>query len=131
MATYNGPLHEMTMTTHTRYWADSCSVEELQYALSRGTCGATSNPAIVLNALKKEMHLWHDRILQIIADNPTWSETQISWQVYQELALKGAEQLLPVFEREAHHRGRLSIQTDPALYRNRDAILEQAVAFSS
>ena len=90
MATYNGPLHEMTMTTHTRYWTDSCSVEELQYGLARGTCGATSNPSIVLNVLKKEMHLWHDRILQIIADNPTWTETQISWQVYKEIALKGA-----------------------------------------
>ncbi len=131
MTAYNGPLHEMTLTTPTRYWTDSCSVEELQYAIPRGTCGATSNPAIVLNVLKKEMHLWRDRIRQVIAENPTWTETQVSWQVYQELALKGAELLMPVFEREAHHRGRLSIQTDPALYRNRDAILDQATAFAA
>jgi transaldolase len=64
MTTYTSPLHEMTLTTPTKYWIDSCSVEELQYALARGACGATSNPSIVLNVLKKEMHLWRDHILQ-------------------------------------------------------------------
>lgn len=131
MATYNGPLHKMTLTTPTMYWNDSCSVEELTYAIARGASGATSNPVIVLNVLKKEMHLWHDRIHQIIANNPSWTETQVSWQVYQDLALHGAKLLLPVYERAEHKWGRLSIQTDPALYRNRDAILDQATAFAA
>jgi transaldolase len=130
MATYNGPLHEMTMTTPTSYWTDSCSVEELTYAIPRGTSGATSNPAIVLQVLQKEMHLWRDRILEVIAQNPTWTETQISWQVYKELALRGSQLLLPVFQASDGRAGRLSIQTDPALYRNRDALLEQTVAFA-
>ena len=126
MTTANGPLHEMTLTTPTVYWTDSCSVEELTYAIPRGTSGATSNPVIVLNVLKKEMHLWRERIAQIIAHNPTWTETEISWQVYKEVAVRGSQLLLPVFEREAHRGGRLSIQTDPALYRNSDALLEQS-----
>jgi transaldolase len=130
MATYNGPLHKMTMTTPTMYWNDSCSVEELGYAIARGAGGATSNPVIVLNVLKKEMHLWRERILQITADNPTWTETQVSWQVYQELALNGARLLMPVFERADRRWGRLSIQTDPALYRNREALLDQTSAFA-
>lgn len=130
MTHYHGPLHAMTMTTPTQYWTDTCGMEELKYALPRGTSGATSNPVIVMAVLKKEMPVWRERIEQIIATNPTWSETQISWQVYQELALKGAALLLPLFERERQH-GRLSIQTDPALYRNRDAIIEQAVAFAA
>jgi transaldolase len=120
----------MTLTTPTSYWNDSCSIEELTYAIARGADGATSNPVIVMNVLNKEMHLWRDRIGQIIADNPTWTETQVSWQVYQELAIKGAELMLPVHERTDHKWGRLSIQTDPALYRNRDALLEQTTAFS-
>ncbi len=131
MTTYNGPLHEMVMTTPTTYWNDSCSVEELNYAVERGANGATSNPVIVLNVLKKEMHLWRDRINQIIAENPTWSETQVAWQVYQELAVNGARLLLPVHEKQDHKWGRLSIQTDPALYRNRDALLEQTTYFST
>lgn len=130
MAEYNGPLHEMVMTTPTQYWNDSCSVEELQYAIARGAIGATSNPVIVLNVLKKEMSLWQERIYQVIADNPTATDAQVSWQVYQEIAVHGAKQLLPVHEREHHKFGRLSIQTDPRLYRDSEAILEQAEAFS-
>ncbi len=130
MPTANGPLHEMTLTTPTSYWNDSCSVEELQYAIARGADGSTSNPVIVMNVLTKEMPLWRERILRIIADNPAWSETQVSWQVYQELACKGAELLMPVHERSDRKWGRLSIQTDPALYRDREALLEQADRFA-
>src|SRR6187549_3126532 len=90
MNDYKGPLHEMTMTTPTQYWNDSCSVQELRYAIERGATGATSNPVIVLNVLKKEMPLWQARIRQVIDDNPTWTETQVAWQVYQELGIKGA-----------------------------------------
>jgi len=126
---HNGPLNEMTLTTPTQYWNDSCSVEELKYAITRGAIGATSNPVIVLNVLKKEMHLWKDRIQQVIEENPTWSEIQVGWQIYQELAVNGAKLLQPVYEREHRKFGRLSIQTDPAFYRNGDAILEQAEYF--
>jgi transaldolase len=129
MTPYNGPLHEMALTTPTQYWNDSCSVEELQYAIARGATGATSNPVIVLNVLKKEMRLWRDRIQQVIAENPTWTETQIAWQIYQEVAVNGAKLLLPVYERELRKFGRLSIQTDPAFCRNGEAILRQAESF--
>jgi transaldolase len=128
---FKGPLHEMSLTTPTSYWNDSCSVEELTYAIERGAVGATSNPVIVLTVLKKEMPLWVDYIHQIIADNPTWSEIEVSWKVYEALAVNGARLLLPVFEREKRRRGRLSIQTDPAFYRNSQAILRQAEYFHS
>ncbi len=129
MPEYNGPLHEMSLTTPTKYWNDSCSVAELNYAIERGAIGATSNPVIVLNVLKKEMPLWQDRIHQVIDEHPTWSEIQVGWQIYQELAVNGAKLLLPVHEREQHRFGRLSIQTDQAFYRNGAAILEQAERF--
>lgn len=126
MPEYNGPLHEMALTTPTQYWNDSCSVQELQYAIARGATGATSNPVIVLNVLKKEMPLWQERIAELITENPTWTETQIAWQLYQEIGVNGAKQLLPVYEKQHRKYGRLSIQTDPLLYRNGDAILAQA-----
>lgn len=47
------PLHQTVMTTRTDFWNDSCSVEELTYAISNGAVGATSNPTIVVNVLKK------------------------------------------------------------------------------
>jgi transaldolase len=121
----------MSQTTPTSYWNDSCSVEELNYAIERGAVGATSNPVIVLNVLKKEMSMWVDFINKTIRDNPTWSEIEVGWKVYEALAVNGARQLIPVFEREGRKRGRLSIQTNPALYRDSAAILKQAEYFHS
>src|SRR4030095_9233865 len=106
---FKSPLHKMVMTTATDYWNDSCSVEELTYAVANGAVGATSNPSIVLGVRKKEMNQWRERIKQIIADNPTWSEVEITWKIYEELAVRGAEVLHPVYEREHHKKGRLSI----------------------
>lgn len=128
---FKSPLHEMAATTPTDYWNDSCAVEELTYALERGAVGATSNPTIVLAVLKKEMHLWKDRIRQIIADNPTWTEDEIAWRVAEEVAVHGSKLLLPVFERENGRKGRLSLQTNPAYYRNAAAIMRQAAHFHS
>ncbi len=128
---YNGPLHEMSLTTPTSFWNDSCSVEELTYAIARGAVGATSNPVIVLNVLKKEIHLWEDFIHETIAENPTWSEIEVAWKIFESVAVNGAKLLLPVFERELCKRGRLSIQTNPAFYRDSSAILQQAEYFHS
>jgi transaldolase len=125
------PLAETAATTPTDYWNDSCSIEELTYAIENGAVGATSNPTIVHNVLKQEMHLWRERIQAIIADNPTATEDEITWQVIEEVAVKGAELLLPVFEREAHLKGRLSIQTNPTFYRDAERIAEQAIRFAA
>src|SRR6266513_102863 len=108
------PLQQTAETTVTDYWNDSCSIEELKYAIENGAVGATSNPTIVLGVLKKEMPLWKDRVYQIIAENPTWSEDQITWKLIEEMAVKGANLLMPIFEREKGKKGRLSIQTNPA-----------------
>ncbi len=127
----NIPLYKTMATTVTDYWNDSCSVEELTYAIQRGAVGATTNPTIVLGVLKKEMHLWRDRIKQIIIENPSWAEDEITWKLIEEMAIKGAELLMPVFEREMGKKGRISIQTNPTFYRNAQAILKQAVHFNS
>ena len=125
------PLQQMAATTATDYWNDSCSVEELEYAVARGATGATSNPTIVGEVLKKEMNLWRDRILEIAAENPTWTEDEITWKLNEEMAVRGAEILYPVFEREHGRKGRLSIQTNPKFYRDASRITEQAVHFGS
>ncbi len=129
--TYKSPLHEMVMTTPTDLWNDSCSIEELNYAIDNGAVGATTNPTIVLNVLKKEMDAWRARIFAIIAENPTWTEDQVTWELIEEMAVKGAALLLPAFERYQGKKGRLSIQTNPTYYRNAQLIVEQAVHFNT
>jgi transaldolase len=127
---YKSPLHETVSTTPTDYWNDSCSVEELTYAIDNGAVGATTNPTIVGEVLKKELHLWRDRIGALIAENPTWTEDEITWRLNEEMAVRGAELLRPVWEREGNGKGRLSIQTNPKLYRDADRIVEQALRFA-
>jgi len=127
---YKSPLHKMTQTTPTCLWNDSASVEELTYSIGHGAVGATCNPVIVLNVLNKEMHLWKDRIHELIAEMPTATEDEIGLRLVEEISIKGAELLKPIFDKQKGKNGRLSIQTDPRLYRNTEAIVEQAVHFS-
>jgi transaldolase len=127
---YKSPLHQMTQTTPTCLWNDSASVRELTYSMEHGAVGATCNPVIVLEMLKKEMPLWKDRIRGLIEAMPTAAEGQISWRLVEEMSAKGAALLKPVFDQHKGKNGRLSIQTDPRFYRDPKAIVEQAVHFS-
>ncbi|MBZ5543797.1 MAG: transaldolase family protein [Acidobacteriia bacterium] len=130
VTTYKSPLHKMTQTTPTCLWNDSASIRELTYSLEHGAVGATCNPVIVLEVLKKEMPLWKDRINQLIEEMPAATEDQIAWKLTEEISVNAAELLKPVFEHHQGKNGRLSIQTDPRFYRNTDAIVEQAARFS-
>jgi len=61
---------------------------------------------------------------------PAATESQIAWQVVEEISKKAAGLLLPVFERHHGRNGRLSVQTDPRFYRDSEAILRQAAHFA-
>jgi transaldolase len=127
---YKSPLYEMTQTTPTCLWNDSASIQELTYSLDHGAVGATCNPVIVGDVLKKEMHLWQDRIHGLIDEMPFATEDQIAWRVVEEISTKGAEVLRPIYEHSRGINGRLSIQTDPRFFRDSKAILEQAMHFN-
>ncbi len=128
---YKSPLHQMTQTTPTVLWNDSASQEELSYAIKQGAVGATCNPMIVLDVLNKEMYLWKDRIYKLIEEMSQATEDEIGWRLVEEISIKGAELLKPVFDQHKGKNGRLSIQTDPRFYRNTEAIVKQAVRFSN
>jgi transaldolase len=129
-ATYKSPLHEMTQTTPTCLWNDSASIQELTYSIEHGAVGATCNPVIVLGVLKKEMNLWKDRIRSLIDERSTATEEEIGWQLVREVSINAAGLLRPVFEAHRGKNGRLSIQTDPRLFRDSKAIVEQAEEFN-
>jgi transaldolase len=129
-ATYKSPLHEMTQTTMTCLWNDSASIQELTYSIEHGAVGATCNPVIVLGVLKKEMSFWKHRIRSLIEERSTATEDQIGWQLVREVSVKAAGLLRPVFEAHQGKNGRLSIQTDPRLFRDTKAIVEQAEEFN-
>jgi transaldolase len=128
--TYKSPLHEMTQTTPTCLWNDSAAIDELTYSIEHGAVGATCNPVIVVAALKKEMSLWVGRIRALIDELPNATEDQIGWQLVREISIKSAALLRPTFDLYKGRNGRLSIQTDPRLYRDARAIVDQAEEFS-
>ena len=128
--TFKSPLQKMTATTPTCLWNDSASIDELTYSIEHGGVGATCNPVIVLGVLKKEMGIWKGRIQKLIEEMPTATEDQIAWQLVREVSIRAAKLLLPIFEAQRGRNGRLSIQTDPRLFRDAAAIVEQAVEFS-
>jgi transaldolase len=128
--TYKSPLHEMTQVTPTCLWNDSASIAELTYSIEHGAVGATCNPVIVLAVLKQEMHLWSERITELVEREPLATEGEIAWQLVQEISAKSASLLLPIFEAQSGRNGRLSIQTDPRLFRNPEALVAQAEDFN-
>ena len=130
VSSYKSPLHEMTRSTPTCLWNDSASARELTYSIDHGAVGATCNPVIVLGVLKNEISAWKGRIQSLIRELPNATEDEIAWRVVREISVQAAALLKPIFDEQRGKNGRLSIQTDPRLYRDSDAILKQAIEFN-
>jgi transaldolase len=128
---YLGPLHEMVSTTPTELWNDSCAVSDLRYAIEHGAVGATSNPTIVYGVLQQELADWKDRIAELFATRPTWTEAQITWKLIEEMAVRGAELLRPIFDRTEGRKGFLSVQTSPEFHKSPDLLVKQALHFAT
>lgn len=120
------PLFLTATTTATDYWNDSCSIDELSYAIKNGAVGATTNPSIVLNVLKKELAVWKEPMARLVADHPDWNEEQIAWRLIEEGLQERRTADADLRAREGK-KGRLSMQTNPVNYRNADALVAQSV----
>lgn len=125
------PLAHAAATTPTALWNDSADPDELRRSIAFGAVGATCNPVIALAALRRRPDHWRARLAALAAEHPTWGESRLGWQTVQELSVQAAELLLPAFRASGGRDGRLSIQTDPRLHRDADALVAQAVEFSS
>ncbi len=125
------PLLRMTTETPTRLWSDSVTPHELSAAIGWGAVGATCNPVIALAALRDDLPLWHRRIREYADAHPTASESQIGWAMVKELSVGAAALFTDAFAEHGGRNGRLSVQTDPRLYRDADALVAQAVQFDA
>ena len=128
--TYKSPLHEMTQTTPTCLWNDSADIEELTYAIDHGAVGATCNPVIAVTILKRHIADWRPRIKALMRELPAATEDRIGWKLVEEMSVQAAELLEPAFKQHGGRNGRLSIQTDPRLYHDSEAILENTWSFN-
>ncbi len=130
-ATWKSPLHEMTQTTPTCLWNDSADLDELRFSLEHGGVGATCNPVIALAVLKARQAEWRPRIQSLSRQLPTATEDTLGWAAVEQLSIEAAALLEPIFKTHRGRNGRLSIQTDPRLYRDAHAIVEQARRFTA
>ncbi len=133
MRTYESPLQEAAERfPQTQLWNDSCGMADIELALKRGGCGATSNPVIVGNVLRKEMNLWEERLRHIInKDMPDATDEELCWQISKEAGLKGAEKLLPLFYESGRTKGWQAMQVNPRFYRSTDKTVAHAAELAS
>ena len=125
------PLGRTIATTATDIWNDSCSLPELEYAISYGAVGATANPTIVTDVWKQDPGRWRDRVRELAGERPEATEVTLAWAIVEEMSIAGARLLEPAFAAHGGRQGRLSVQTDPTLYRSSERMLEQGVGFTT
>jgi transaldolase len=130
-ATWKSPLHQMTQTTPTCLWNDSADLDELRFAIEHGAVGATCNPVIAHTVLKTRLAEWRPRIASLARQLPLATEDEIAWTAVEQLSTDAAALLQPAFDAHNGLNGRLSIQTDPRLYRDAARIVQQAERFAS
>jgi transaldolase len=127
----DSPLGRTVATTATDIWNDSCAVEELEYAISYGAVGATANPTIVADVWKADPARWRNRVRELAADRVDATEIDLGWAIVEEMSLRAAPLLRPAFDASGGRQGRLSMQTDPTLFRSPDLMLAQGEHFAS
>ncbi len=125
-------LRRMTRAyPQTALWNDSADPVQLRTSIGFGAVGATCNPVIAVTCLQADPERWNARITEIADEFPTASESDIGWQMVEELSVEAAALLEPAFEASGGRNGRLSVQTDPRLHRNAQALLAQAERFAA
>jgi transaldolase len=125
----DSPLGRTVAQHPTDIWNDSCAVDELAYAVAFGAVGATANPTIVVDNWRKDPGHWSARVRALAEARPHATERDLAWAIVEEMSVAAAPLLLPAFEASAGRAGRLSVQTDPTLFRDRDAMVRQGVGF--
>lgn len=132
MSTFKGKLHETAVKfPNTHIWMDSCGEVELDYALERGSVGATSNPSIVGAVIKQELPKWEGRLKEMLAERKDATEEDLAWALINEIGKERSKKLLPIFNESNGLKGRLSIQTSPKYYRDTNKMIEHAKVLNS
>jgi transaldolase len=126
-----GPLGRTVAQTATDIWNDSCSVDELAYAIANGAVGATANPTIVSDVWRADPARWRTTTRDLADRHPTWTEVDLAWAIVEAMSLEAAPLLLPAFEQFGGRQGRLSMQTNPTFWRTPEPMLAQGVHFDS
>ncbi|MEE8437586.1 MAG: transaldolase family protein [Candidatus Neomarinimicrobiota bacterium] len=117
---------QLTSEFGTDWWNDSNDHSELQQAVNEGAVGATSNPVITQATVAAHPDVWLPVIDRLITENPAGTEDEIAWMLADEVGLRAAKILEPVYKKTNGQKGKLSLQVNPKYYRNADLMVTQA-----
>lgn len=87
--------------------------------------GVTTNPRLSFNAIKDDPAYWSSWIDAFIRARNCREPEVVFWETYKEIARRGAEMLLPLFEASGKTHGFFSAQTDPRLRHDVERMVAQ------
>jgi len=99
------------IATGTKVWSDSIDPEIIKAAPGKGLTGATSNPIIIADIIKKGG--FDERISQLI--DKGLSDSDIAWVLDDELVSNAQKAFMPAWERTRGNDGYVSFELDPLL----------------
>jgi transaldolase len=99
------------IATGTKVWSDSIDPEVIKTSPSQGITGATSNPIIIADIIKKGG--LDERISQLI--DKGLSDSDIAWALDDELVTSAQKAFMPAWEQTRGDDGYVSFEVDPLL----------------
>jgi transaldolase len=88
--------------------------------------GCTTNPPLSFTAVKSDPEMWNKWIDQQIDANPGIGVHDLYWMTYKEVVRRGAEMMLPIWEKTNGRYGYISGQLDPRLFSETETMIKDA-----
>lgn len=95
-----------------------------------GFRGVTTNPPLVLQAIQLDPAAWTTKIQEISAEDPALDVEGVYWELYLNLVERGAEAILPVWEKSEGKFGWLSGQVDPRFVTDGSRMLAEGLSIA-
>lgn len=121
-------LNWVVKNTATTWWHDSADPQELEFALSHGAVGVTTNPVLCSRSLSSNKRLWETEIEEVLSNE---TDPQCRAEKSMQIVLtKLADTLKPQFETSSGRSGYVCAQVNPAQLGDRDGMMDMARCFS-
>ena len=120
-----GYFHRVTKVTPTRLWINNPMGPEIEQAIQAGAVSCTTNPSYCSRLLRRDADYLRtviDEVVDEIEDNDEAAERV--YQIASERVMRG---FLPTYEETEGAHGYVTMQGDPRLDTDPDAIVEEAL----
>lgn len=114
--------------TNSNWWNDSAVVSELNFALSHGATGVTTNPVLVADAIYGDAANWRPVLKDVPRDIPKAEKAEA---IIKAVTCKIVEMFLPVYKESNGLQGYVCAQVDPRKAGDRGFMLSMAKRLAS